>query len=909
MLRPYPANKIDLRKRDAPVTETRFVGKTGFLYFHKSSTKRYIMMAGARAITDMNCLRKAVIFRWGFGAIASAVFLCLFSPVQQLVNPLLIPTAQAQTSGERNTEADRLYEKGWRLFRSAQFRDALAIYQEVLQIRRALSDRAGEAETLNSIGEVYIGLSQYSQALEALQPALAIRKSTGDKVGEGETLNNLGVVYWNLGQSERAVEFYNQALGIHRSLGNKAGEGEAIANLGAVYQQQGEFSRALEAYQQALSLHRAVSEKFGEGVALSGIGSVYFRQGEYAQALEFYQQALAIHREIGDKAGEGVAIANLGATYQQLGQDALALESYQQSLAIVKETGDKVGEGIALGNVAFLLKQQNQPELAIAFYKQAINAIESIRQDLRSLPLEQQQSFAQTFVSTYRALADILLQQNRAGEAQQVLDLLKVQEIENYRQSSEIKNNLEREVETFPQEITIEQNYSTLQNQAIQLGKELAQLRAIPESDRVPAERERIGQLEISLQQARQQFNEFIRSPEIAALSQQLSQTSAQQNLSLRQLNSLRDNLRRLQQNAVLLYPLILENRLELVLVSPDAPPIHRSVAVTRQQLEGAIAHFRAALTNPAIEAKNPARQLYDWLIKPIETDLLQADAKTIIYAPDGLLRYIPLAALYDGSRWLAERFRINNITAASLTDFNTKPPAQPRVLAAAFTQGNYSFKVGMRQFTFAGLPFARVEVANIIAAIPTVKNLIDGAFTRKALIASVNDYNILHFATHAAFVPGSPQDSFILLGDGDRLTLQDIATWSLPDVDLVVLSACQTGVGGKLGSGEEILGFGYQIQETGARAAIASLWAVDDGGTQALMDAFYAALQKNNMTKAEALRLAQIALISGNYQALGEQRGIGVEQRARNTLSPEVVNRLSHPYYWAPFILIGNGL
>jgi CHAT domain-containing protein len=156
----------------------------------------------------------------------------------------------------------------------------------------------------------------------------------------------------------------------------------------------------------------------------------------------------------------------------------------------------------------------------------------------------------------------------------------------------------------------------------------------------------------------------------------------------------------------------------------------------------------------------------------------------------------------------------------------------------------------------------------------------------------------------------GTPDDSFILFGNGERITLRDIQTWSLKNVDLVVLSACETGLGGKLGNGEEILGLGYQMQQAGARAAIASLWTVDDGGTQALMNAFYAALENGKTNKAEALRQAQIALITDNYSALGEERGIvGVRQRIRDTLGKEVANRLGHPYYWAPFILIGNGL
>ncbi len=844
--------------------------------------------------------------------LSTTLLLCLVGFLQLPGTPFGIDSAPAQTAQEQKTEADKLFQKGAQQFRSGQFREALQTYQQVLEIRRATGDKAAIGKTLDSIGEVYISLSEYSSALDVLQQALEMRTSAGDRAGEGETLHNTGVVYLNLGQYNRALELLNRALAIHREVKNRGGEGTVLGSIGAVYHRQNEFSRSLEFYQQALAIHKEVGDIAGTGSDLAGIGAVYQQQGELARALDFYQQALATHRQIGDRAGEGVALANLGAVYQQLGESPRALESYQQALAIIKETGDRAGEAITLGNIGFLLKKQNQQVLAIAFYKQAVNVIEALRQQLRAQPKEQQQSFTETFASIYRALADLLLQEKRVSEAQQVLDLLKIEEIDAYLQTVSGSHKPAQEIENLPEEERILESYAGIQNRAIQLGKELAQLREIIPGDRTPAQLQRIEQLERDSQLSRQQFNEFIRSPDVVAQVQQLQSKSGGENLSLRQLNSLRDNLRRLQQaqtggTPVLLYPLILSDRLELVLVSADAPPIHRPVPVKRQQLQQAIVEFRAALTNPGTNAKISARQLYDWLIKPIENDLAQAEAQTIIYAPDGQLRYIPLSALYDGSRWLAQRFRINNITAASLTDLNTQPLTQLRILAAAWTTGTYRFVVGKREFEFSGLPSAGREVENLAAAIPGTRKLLDRAFNRKALIAGFNDYNIVHLATHAAFLQGSPNDSFILLGDGDRVTLRDIATWSLPAVDLVVLSACQTGMGGRLGNGEEILGFGYQMQETGARAAIASLWSVDDGGTQVLMNAFYAALQNGNITKAEALRTAQIALITGDYTGL--QQGVAAVDRTRSSLPPSVSRRLSHPYYWAPFVLIGNGL
>lgn len=484
-----------------------------------------------------------------------------------------------------------------------------------------------------------------------------------------------------------------------------------------------------------------------------------------------------------------------------------------------------------------------------------------------------------------------------------MLDLLKVQEIEDYLRNVRGSDNTATGIAERPQEQQIRQGMTTEIDQAIALGKELAQLESIPVTKRTPAQTQRIIALRKTQQEIAKQFNAFLESPKVREWIGQLQQTTQGQGFNLESsATALQDNLKKLQQDAAIIYPLVLSDRLELILVTPYAPPLRRTVAVKQAELNRAIAEFRSALPKRTPGVKVPAQQLYNWLIKPLENDLAQAKTKTIIYAPDGQLRYIPLAALYDGQQWLVERFSINNITAVSLTDLNTKPQNQLNVLAAAFTQGNYSFEVGTRRFKFSGLPFAGVEVENLALTVPRTKKLLDEQFNQD-IVLQMNDYSVVHLATHAAFTNGQPEESFILFGNGDRATLRDIQNWRLPNVDLVVLSACETGLGDRLGDGREILGFGYQMQQTGARAAIASLWSVDDGGTQALMNAFYTKIAQGKITKAEALRQAQIALITGNYATIGQQRGIN------DNLSPQVRHHLSHPFYWAPFILIGNGL
>ena len=855
-----------------------------------------------------------------------------------------------QKIGDRAGIAEALHKLGATYDRLERYSQSLDFYQQALAIRREINDKVAQGATLNGIAVVYQQLGDYSQALEFLNQALTIRQKVGDKAGEGRTLSNIGLVYSNQGKYSQSLEFYQQALVIFRELGNARGEGALLDNIGGIYTEIGQYPQALKFYQQALEIRKKIDDKAGVAISLHNIGYLHDRQNKYSQALEFYQQSLALRREIGDRSGSATTLNNIGLVYDNLGKHSQALQfleqalavfqqigdrasegntldsigtvykslrqypqaldSYQQALAILKEVGNRPIERATLSNIAKLLEAQNKPELAIFFYKEAVNVTELIRQDLQKLSSEQQRSYTATVADTYRSLADLLLQQNRVLEAQQVLDLLKIQELEDYLRKVRGNEQTAQGVELLPQEQKVQADYLAMQNKAIELGKELSRLQKIPEANRTPEQQKRIAELIQIQQQIRTEFNNFINSPTVIALTQKLSQTTGGENLNLRTLNKLQAQLKQLSQNAVLLYPLILEDRLELVLVTSYSPPIRRTVNVKRQELNRLIVEFRLALQQSNADAKPPANKLYNLLIKPIENDLIQAQAKTIIYAPDGQLRYIPIAALFDGKQWLVERFSINNITSASLTDFNSRNLSQLKVLAAAFTQGSYNITVGSRQLTFAGLPFAGREVENLAAIIPNTIKLIDSAFTPTSTVSRLNEYNIIHLATHAAFVIGQPQDSFILFGDGSRVTLRDVETWSLPDVELVVLSACETGIGGQLGNGEEILGFGYQMQLTGAKATIASLWSVSDGGTQVLMDAFYAELRKGNISKIEALRRAQIALINSSNSLTTAQRGrIVTAQPTRNSLAATVSDRLNHPYYWAPFVLIGNGL
>ncbi len=781
-----------------------------------------------------------------------------------------------------------------------------SFYRQALAIHNEYQDREGQATVYVNLGVLYSEQGDYATALQYVQQAEELFKTVGDQQQIIQSAGQTAGVYLKLGQFQRALDKYEQALSLARKLKAQGLEAELMTVIAKVYIAQGKTTDALTYYQQALTITQTNGALSREGNILSGIGQVYLAQSQPEKALDFFQQALAVDQKLSAKRDIAYTQSFIGQAQTQLNQTADAQTTLQQSLALAQEVGDRPTQAQTLAHLGALQIQQQQPELAIVFYKQAINTYENIRGNLTRLEREIQESYTNSISDTYRTLADLLLQQDRILEAQQVLDLLKVQELEDYLKNTRGTTNDPLIILKPEQEIL--DRYNELQKTAIQIGQELTQLRHLKTQQPLsPQQENRLAQLVALEKDLNHQFNTFIDSDPIQTLLNQVSRKTSRQIVPLEDLNNLRDNLRNTK--AVLISPLILPDRLELIITTPNSPPLRRTVNnFDAQKLRETVTQYRSALQSPnnIKETKRLAQQLYTWLLKPLEADLEAANPDTLIYAPDGILRYIPLAALYDGNQWIAERYRTNNIVAQSLTELDTAPQTAPRILAGAWGNQSRSIQVGNQDFRFGGIPFTLNEVDSLAQLFPT-KVLREQTFDRKNLMPELNNFSIIHLATHGKFVVGDANNSFLALGSGETIPLPEIKDLTMTDVELVVLSACETGIGGSFGEGEEILGLGYQFQRAGAKAALASLWQVDDGGTQLLMDAFYAALQKG-MTKAQALQEAQKALISSNYTTVGLKRA-GIEVVSTKTGSAMTDEQLSNPYYWAPFILIGNGL
>jgi len=735
-----------------------------------------------------------------------------------------------------------------------------------------------------------------------VNPATMADLRIAEQKAEADRLLDEGIAQYNRSEWQQALAAWQQALEIFREIGDRAGEAKTLNNIGVVYEKLGKYPEAIAQYEASLAIKRELGDRAGEANTLGNIGSVNVSLNRDDQALTYYQQSQAIREEIGDYAGQALSLWGIALIYQRSGDSANAIAIYQQGLAISRDVGAQAEEASILTRLGEIFESLEQPELAIVFLKQAINTYESIRDSNQALEQSLQDSYTATIADNYRTLADLLLQQNRILEAQRVLDLLRVQELDDYLRGVQRNATTEAGVAYWQVETKLLQLYKEL----LLAGNELALLRDIPFSELNPEQRQRLEALTAREGELEENFQQWLEHPEVAATLAALRTSTEGNNLEIEDYATLQQNLANLPQNTVLLYPLILDQRLELVLVSPHAPPVRHPVEVEAAELNRVITAFGQSLKYARPDIEIHAQQLYDWLIKPLEDNLSDAQAEMIIFAPDGVLRYVPLAALHDGDGWLAERFSFTHITAAALTNFAAKPQDNPRLLAAACGECDFEYEVAGQQFRFSLLPYAESEVVRLSEQMPNVDVLPTADFTPEALNLRLGSYEILHLATHGAFVSGQPEESFIVFGDESRLNLTQIEQqWKLPNADLVVLSACETAVGSdELGTGVEILGLGFQIQQAGAKATLASLWPVSDGGTQVLMTAFYSALAAGK-TKAEALQLAQLALITGNSDAVGLPRGGFV----LDDIPDEVVSGLAHPHYWAPFILIGNGL
>ncbi len=874
-----------------------------------------------------------------------AIALGLVTPV---VSTIVFPdVVVAQTVEEKKKEADalraseaeRLFQKGIQQYQISQFITALQSYQQALSIYREIKDRKGEGQALGNLGVIYKSLGNYTKAIEYQEQSLAIAreikdrrgegKSRGnlgnayyalgnypkaieyqeqylaiareikDRNGEGSALGNLGIAYYSLGNYPKAIEYQEQSLAIAREIKDRRGEGKSLGNLGIAYYAVGNYPKAIEYQEQSLAIVREIKDRNGEGSALGNLGSAYLFLDNYPKAIEYHAQHLAIAREIKDRNGEGSALGNLGIAYYALGNYPKAIEYQEQLLAIAREIKDRNGEHIALNNLGVMLAKQD-PELAIVFYKQSVTVSETIRQDNRTLSRDLQSSYTQTVAETYRRLADLLLSQGRVLEAQQVLELLKNQELRDYTRETRSAN-----APPTPLLNPVETPVIPAHNKTIALGADLTQC----EREKCPRKSQLIAQVteaNDAYEKTVQRLKALLKQQEVTdpAQLQNAEFTIAAQNIILANPNI----------KTVLVYPLVLDDKLWLVWGSQAGKTgvvfESKAIPVSRKELSTKVEKLQTLLSQRGNlqELQKTSQELYQWLIAPIRKQLDDNQVQHIVFSLDRATRYIPMAALHDGKQYLIENFAVSTILTASTntSDRLSSDRKENPVLGLGLTDAIAPF---------SALPGVEAELNSIIQSPPTPTGLYPGLklfntqFTEAALRENIADHRILHIATHGSFTTTNPENSFLLLGNGQKLSIPIIRTMkSLAGTHLVVLSACKTGKGGIDKEGLEVAGMGHYFLLGGAKSVMASLWLVNDPATALLMKNFYTNLAQPNTTKAIALQTVQKQFLK---RQLTDKDAKALERAGARLHIPgqPPPDSFEHPYYWAPFILIGNSL
>ncbi|MDY7013379.1 MAG: CHAT domain-containing protein, partial [Cyanobacteriota bacterium] len=341
-------------------------------------------------------------------------------------------------------------------------------------------------------------------------------------------------------------------------------------------------------------------------------------------------------------------------------------------------------------------------------------------------------------------------------------------------------------------------------------------------------------------------------------------------------------------------------DELEVILVTARGVPFRRQIrGVTRQQVMAVAREFRSGVTNLSRRTAylNPAQQLYEWIVSPMETELQTREITNISFIPDAGLRSLPVAALHDGDRFIIDRYSVGIMPSISLVDTRYRDIKTLSVLA----MGTDTF------VELPELPAVPLEISIITQELWPGELFLDSEFTLDNLkeVRDRNPYGIVHLATHAEFRPGKRENSFVQFWGNSRLTLDRIRQLGLanPAVELLVLSACRTA----LGDVDAELGFAGLAAQAGVKTTLGSLWYVSDEGTLGLMASFYEDL-KTASIKAEALRRTQLAMLQGEVRLEGGQL---VTPGGSFPLTPQLAELgdrvLRHPYFWSAFTLVGN--
>jgi len=740
-----------------------------------------------------------------------------------------------------------------------RYEQALSYNEEALKISREIGDVEGEGRTLNSIGAVYDYLGQYEKALSCYEESLEINREIGNVAREGGCLNNIGVVYRNLGQYEKALSYYEDSLEIFREIGEVKGEELTLNNIGIVYWSLGQYEKALSQYEESLKIQREIGDVEGEGATLSNIGIVYLEKGQFEEALSQYEESLKIQREIGDVEGEGATLENVGTVYWNLGKYERALSAYEEALKIQREIGDLdgiYGSSWGMGNSYRNLKKYTE---AIDSYIMAIDTLEQIRGDITTE--EYKTSFMENKMEVYEELIELLMEMEREEEAYDYMERARSRAFLDMLATRSFALEGEMDEELLERERVLQGRISALRERAVE-----------ENAAGDDGNREVIASVTAEIEKAEAEYAALIK--EMQAKSPELSSLVTVNPLTLSDVQSL------LPADVRIIEYFTTENALFIFSVGKDDFTVY-TVDIGKDELSEKISDFRYQIHVPASmlmgdysELQAHANGLYNLLIAPFIDDVHE---ETLIIIPYGTLHYLPFSALYDGNEYLVDTHTLIVDPSASVLEYVLDK--RKDVSGGLLALGNPT-SPETKDFP---LPYAEEEVKLIGEIMGDADIYLNENATETLGRERSSDYAVFHLSCHGSFNETDPLLSALYLADDaendGKLMVHELFGLDLSKSSLVVLSACVTGLS-DVTRGDELIGLSRGFMYAGTPSLVVTLWSVEDRSAADLMVRFYENIN-DGMEKPEALREAQLWLKSREEYA--------------------------HPFYWAPFEMIGD--
>ena len=550
-------------------------------------------------------------------------------------------------------------------------------------------------------------------------------------------------------------------------------------------------------------------------------------------------------------------------------------------------------------------------DLSLVLAKRAVNTVQGVRKALGTLPAELQGCFADAVSDHYRWLADLMVELGRPEEAVAVLDMLK--DFETFRffgRDGTVTLDAFDALELSDAEAAILDTLGRLKPLA---GARVARQRALQVARARGAltadEGRELAELEEAADRNEARLN--------ALLDAVLEERGGGTGEAARASASLQGDLQYgWGGDTAALHIVVLPDRAISILTTPDAGAIPHVVErlgaepFTEASLDRLIEDFRAELMNPRSDPRRRARVLYDAFLAPLDADLRASGATRLMVSADRRLRYVPFAALHDGDGWLVERFAISHPI-----DRLPREPGRP-------SRGGPVAALGVTKALsgFQALPGVSVELDALVRerrddplGILDGRALLDEDFTETAFRDApvLGMRGTVHLATHFKFGTDHAS-SGLLLGDGTLLTVERMMAMNLrmEDVDLLTLSACETAVGAMGSDGSEIESFARGMLARSRGTVLATLWPVNDAATPLVVERFYQGVERDGLARSEALARAMRALIAGSIT----EEGASMVEALRGAFKIDIASeedtrwkRHSHPFYWAPFVLMGG--